>query len=608
MKIKPRDWLVFILLALLCFGLWYKLEYPRFAFVNLPINKQQALAESENYLKAKNIDTKSYRRAIVFDSDEKFNRYFQHAAGLKAQEAFIKQHNFDLFRWVVRVFKESQKEEFLIYVSPRSGSIIRFMHLIEDIEPRTDLGRDLARQKAQAFLRQAFGTDLEQYDFHEEKIKRYENRVEYVFSWEKKEVYIPWKEGQGGGKLLCEVTVSGNEIREFYINKFDSPERFLRYVEKQFILGEYLYSIFYILLFILLGWSVNIVLKKRQDVIPRLTKRWFYYVAGFLMLVNTADLFNNLQYIFMAYPTSARWGSFFGLSVTRWLFNTGFLIIGFIMPGIAGEILCNEVFLDGRQRSFLPYIKSNFFTRALSRSVLLGYLIWIIMLGLQAVIFYNGQKFLGVWREWYTMTYFSSAYLPWLSAFVIGISASLSEEITFRLFGISLAKRYLRNWFLAILATALIWGMGHTTYAIFPVWFRVIEVGLIGIFYGFVFLRFGIIPLIVAHYLFDVFWCSAAYLLGRSSGYLFYTCAGLLVLPLFLAIGAYFLNRNQQERPVRQILDKTQKYNLGVLVAFVSARKLQGYSADSLQKELLANNWDNLLVNLALQEVFDQHR
>lgn len=606
MKIKTRDWYIFILLTVISFGFWYKLEYPRFAFINLSFNKQQALVESDNYLKAKGVDTRKYTKSVIFDSDERFNRYFQHAAGLKAEEEFITQHDFDLFRWLIRFFKESQKEEYVIYISPRSGKVIKFAHLIEDIEPRVDLGKEISKQKAEMFLQRTFGADLGKYDFHEEKIKRYEKRIEYVFSWEKKNIYIPWKEGQGDAKLLTEVTVAGDEIREFCKNKFDLPDKFLRYVEKQFILGEYLYSIFYIILFALLVWSVNIVLKRKQDIIPRLTKRWFYYVAGFLIIINTVDFFNNLQHVFMAYPTSARLSSFFGLAIIKWLFNTSFLVFGFVIPGIAGESLCSEVFPKNKYSSFLFYIKSSFFNRVLTRAVLLGYLIWVIMLGLQAVIFYNGQKFLGVWREWHTMTYFSSAYIPLFSAFVIGSTASFNEEIIFRLFGISLTKKYLWNSILAVLVTSVIWGMGHTTYAIFPVWFRIIEISLIGIFYGFIFIRFGLIPLIVAHYLFDVFWCSAAYLLGCSTGYLFYTSIGLLCIPLVFAVTAYFLNRGEQETLVWNMLDKIQEYNLDVLITFVSAKRLQGYSSDAIKGELIRYNWDHLLVNLAVEKVFKE--
>jgi len=604
MKIKIRDWLIFIFLAVLCFGFWLKLEYPRFAFVDLSFSKQQALTESDSYLKAKGVDTHKYIKAVTFGVDASFNRYFQHAAGLKAEEKFIAQHDYDLFYWLVRFFKESQKEEFLVYLSSRSGKIIKFIHLIDDLEPRIDLGKDIARQKAAEFLQVNFDIDLGKYDFHKEEIKRYEKRIEYLFSWEKKDVYIPWQKGQGGAKLLTEVTVSGDQIRWFSKNSLELPEKFTRYVQGQFILGEYLYSIFYIIFLVFLGWSVSIVLKRKYDIIMRLTKKWFYYVAGFLVVINIADIFNNLQRVFMSYPTSASLSSFFGLAVTKWIFNISFLTLGFIMPGIAGESLRSEVLSKNKFSSFLYYIKSSFFNRSLVRSVLLGYLIWIIMLGGQAFIFYMGQKFLGVWREFNTLTYFSSAYIPLLSAFVIGATASLSEEIIFRLFGISLAKKYLRNSILAIMVTSVIWGMGHTSYPIFPVWFRIIEVGLIGMFYGFIFLRFGLIPLIVAHYLFDAFWCSAAYILGRSNGYLFFNAVGLLYIPLVFAVIAYFLNKAEQERPIRKKLDKIQEYNLEVLITFVSVKRSQGYSVDMIKEELIRHNWDHLLVNLAIEKGF----
>jgi hypothetical protein len=602
MKIKNRDWVIFILLAILCFGFWYKLEYPRFNFVNLSFNKQQALTESDNYLKAKGVDTNKYIKSVIFSLDSGFNRYFQHAVGLKAEEEFISQHDYDLFYWLVRFFKESQKEEFWVYISPRSGKIIKFIHSIEDLESRIDLGKAIAKQKAAEFLKGNFGIDLSRYDFHEEKIKRYEKRTEYIFSWEKKNIYIPWKEGQGGAKLLTEVTVSGDEVREFSKNNLELPEKFNRYVQSQFILGEYLYSIFYIIILGLLGWSVNIVLKRRNDTVMRLTRKWFYYAAGFLVIINIADIFNNLQLVFISYPTSSSLGSFFGLAVTKWIFDIGFLALGFIIPGIAGESLRSEVLPKNKFSSFLGYIKSSFLNRGLTRSILLGYLIWVIMLGLQAIIFYNGQKFLGVWREFSTLTYFSSAYIPLLSAFVIGATASLNEEITFRLFGISLAKKYLRNSILAVIVTSVIWGMGHTLYAIFPVWFRIIEISLIGIFYGFIFIRFGLMPLIVAHYLFDVFWCSAAYILGHSNWYLFSNAIGLLCIPLFLAAIAYFLNRTEQEKQIREVLDKIQEYNLGVLIAFISAKRAQGCSTETIKEELIRHNWDHLLVNLAIEK------
>ncbi len=605
MKINTRSWVIFIVLSILCFGLWYKFEYPRFAFMRLSFNKQQACLIAENYLLAKGVEISKYTKTIVFEADEGFNRYLQHATDLKGEEDFISRHDFDLFFWKIRFFREREKQEYVIYTSPSSGKIIGFIHLIESLEYRPDLGRDTARQNSERFLKNNFNIDLKKYDFHAEKIKRYENRTEYSFSWEKKGVYVPWKQGQGGAKLLIEVTVAGDEIREFYKNDLELPDKFLRYVENQLVLGEYLYRIFYFLLLGLLVCSISIALKRKQDFVPRLTKTWYYYVSGFLVVANIIDIFNNLQNIVMVYPTSTSLSYFLGLSIMRILFNLSFLALIFIMPGIAGESLCNEVFPKNKYCAFFSYIKSGFLNRKVANSILLGYNIWVIMLGMQAVIFYFGQKYLGVWREWQMMTVFSSSYIPLLSMFIISITASLKEEIIFRLFGISFAKKYLKNSILAVIVISFIWGMGHTMYAIFPVWFRIIEITLIGIFYGFVFLRFGIIPLIVAHYLFNVFWGSAAYILGQSTLFLFIGSIGVLSIPLVFAGVAYFMNREKQEKQFNLMLDKTQAYNLQILIAFITAKKNQGVSSDLVKNELIHYNWDHSLVNLAIEKVFN---
>ena len=146
--------------------------------------------------------------------------------------------------------------------------------------------------------------------------------------------------------------------------------------------------------------------------------------------------------------------------------------------------------------------------------------------------------------------------------------------------------------------------MGHTLYAIYPVWFRIIEITLIGLLYGLFFIRFGIVPVLVAHYLFDIFWCTIVYILGRSSIALFYSSLGLLLFPLLIALAAFFLNQTQKERPIINILSKTQKFNLSILVAFISVKKAQGVDSKIIKKELIKNNWDSLLVELAIKEIY----
>jgi len=274
------------------------------------------------------------------------------------------------------------------------------------------------------------------------------------------------------------------------------------------------------------------------------------YLAAFLIIVNLAFVFNNIQSILIHYSTSVSLVSFLGIYLIKGIINFLLLAAILIMSGLAGESLRNEVFKLNPYSSFLHYLRSTFYSRAVTRAIIFGYCLFFILIGVQAAIFYLGQKYLGVWKEWFRLTQFSTAYLPFLTAFAIGLNASFNEEVLFRLFGITWGKKYLKNTVLAIIFTSLIWGFGHSEYAIFPVWFRGIEVTILGLIYGFIFIRYGLIPLIVAHYLFDVFWGVAAYILGHTTTYLFGSSVFILVIPLIFAYFAYFMNKEEKEREI----------------------------------------------------------
>ncbi|MFC1804489.1 CPBP family intramembrane glutamic endopeptidase [Candidatus Omnitrophota bacterium] len=604
MRLSLKEWVVFFLIALFCFALWLRLGYSRFAFVDLSVNRAEAQSIAGGYLDSLGVDAAGYSKAMVFVSDNWADRYLQKTLGSDAEEEFVRKHDYELFAWRIRFFKELQKEEYFVDVSSKSGRVIGFRHFIEDIEPRRSPGKAAARARGAEFLKLKFGLDMADYTLHEEKEKRFEKRVDYAFSWEKNGVYIPWGEDQGGAKLLVGATVSGDEVREFYQGNLDIPEKFHRYIERQLIFGEYLSSFSFLSFIFLLMCAITIVVKRRYALAVRLSKKYYIYFGSFLAAMALVYIFNNFQELIISYPTSATRASFIGVYFTKLLINIIFLSVTFMLPGIAGESLHNEVFDSKRSASFLSYIKSTFLGRSLAHSIALGYLIFIILLGVQAVMFHLGQKHLGVWTEWIKLTRYSSAYLPFLGAFIIGSRAALSEEVMFRLFGLSLAKRYLKNTLIAVVLISVVWGLGHSEYAIFPVWFRALEVSILGIIFSFLFLRYGLIAVLVAHYLFDVFWGTAAYILGRSQPHLFIGSVVVLAIPLVYALFAYFANKDEREREVGKLLDPIQKYNLGVLEAFISVKSSEGLSPEEIRGQLLAHNWDVDLADLALDHIF----
>ncbi len=603
MKIRFRDWFLFIIMAVFCLGLWFKFGYPRFAVVDLSVNKESALAKAKDYLKSGGINPDEYSLAEVFESDNWADRYLQKTLGVSSDDFIIK-HRYDLFYWEVRFFKELEKEEYRIRISSKTGKVIGYAHLIEDIEARPDLGRELSKEKARKFLADKFGFDFNNYDFFEERAKRFDKRVDYDFLWERKGVYIPWQKDQGQAKLIIGATISGNEVREFHAQVLDIPEKFRRYIENQLSSGEYLSSFSFLVLVVFLIIAISIIVGKRQSLAIRSSYKFYLYLMLFLVLLNALLFLNNIQQLLMAYLTSVGLTSFIGLYAVKLIINAVYLGVIFILPGLAGESLRNEVMPQNKHASFFHYIKSSFFTRQVGSSILLGYLLFVILLGLQALVMYFGQQHLGVWKEWVRLTGLSSSYFPFFAAFAIGLDAALSEEIVFRLFGITLIKKYLRSMILALVISSVIWGFGHSSYAVFPFWFRAVEVSLMGIIFGVVYLRYGIIAVIAAHYAFDVFWGVSAYLLGKSSSGMFISSLAVMSLPLVIALICFFINAEDKEKDAHLLLNKIQEYNLNMLINFIRSKKEGGLDSQSVRRELLEHNWDVDLVDLAIEAVF----
>ena len=605
MKISYRNWILYAFVGLLSVFIWFRLTYPQLAFVDLSVDKDKALKKANEYLISKGVDTGKYNKAIVLGHDFWVDRYLQKTLGSSKEEEFIKKYNYDLFYWSIRFFIENQKEEYTVKISSKSGEVVWFAHLIEDTEKRTTLEKEIARQMAKDFLVQKFGINFSEYDIHEEQAKKFQNRTDYVFSWERKDVSIPWKDktGDSVAKLLFGATVSGNEIRSFYKNGLDIPEKFKRYVQRQLTFGDLLAKISFLLLFFWIIWSVTNIITRKNDVLIKRPWRLFLFIGIILFILQLLYSINNFSEILFQYPTSSSLVSFLGNTWIMLIMNAIFINLLIVLLGISSEYLRYEIYPDKKKSSFLYYLNSTIFSRDIAKSILFGYLLFIIFLGLQSILFCLGQKLLGVWVDKIKLTSLSSSYLPFLAAFIIGSQASLREEIIYRMFGISWLKKYIGSSILAIIISSLIWGFGHSTYPVFPIWFRGIEVGILGIFYGFILLRYGIIPLLVAHYLFDVYWESSAFIFGKSSAYLFISSITVLLIPLFFAIIAFIKNASSEERKIESVLDIHQKYNLEVLLSFLSQKRKGESSFDEIKNELISHGWDKVIVELAIKKV-----
>ena len=83
-----------------------------------------------------------------------------------------------------------------------------------------------------------------------------------------------------------------------------------------------------------------------------------------------------------------------------------------------------------------------------------------------------------------------------------------------------------------------------------------------------------------------------------------YSTVFILLLPLGLALTAFFLNKKKEESALRWNLNKHQLYNLEVLKTFLNANKdrFSRKSKEQIKKEITPHGWDPAIVEVASED------
>lgn len=181
------------------------------------------------------------------------------------------------------------------------------------------------------------------------------------------------------------------------------------------------------------------------------------------------------------------------------------------------------------------------------KSMWIGYLTAIILLGAQSIIYIVLALIFGTWSTTdATQSTFNMMYplLFPLMAWVAGIG----EEAVYRLFGIVMMKKIVRNTFLACLIPTLIWAFGHTLYPIYPTYSRPIELVILGLMFSFIFLRYGFITAVFAHVIFDSIGMGTSLLFMNEGPVYIFAGFGYMVLPAIVAWIIRIFHRNRKPR------------------------------------------------------------
>jgi predicted RNA-binding protein with PUA domain len=602
---KLQTFLLYIVMALIAGASWTAYTYPQLSFIKLSIDRNAALDVAGGFLKARGFDPSAYTQTAVYRQDNSSILFLQRTIGIDNIREYAERNDIDLFYWSVRYFRPKEKEELRVLIDSSEGKVIGFAHEIETGTEKKKTDKSTALNIAIEFLRKQTGFDPSRFQLKNDEMRKFDRREEYSFMWELNGSRLVWDTDKESAKVIVKATVTGEEILSFQKNALAVPNEFFRGIEAMKNLGNNLSAVVMPFKLLLLVAAIYFVLRSSNHLIIFVTRNFYLSIAAISFGLSMLGIFNFYPELLNGYNTTVDVLSFHWQTIVQLFISAFFVALITVLPGLAGEALGFENSPDGKSRGFIGYLRTTFMQRKFSEEVFIGYLAGIILLGFQAFLFAIGRRWFGLWLEYNWLTQLTSAFIPFLAVFSAALKASISEEFAYRLFGVNWGKKLFGNFLVSCLVFSLLWGLGHSTYAVYPMWFRSLEVTLLGLFICHIFLRFGIVAALVAHYFFDVFWMSAAYLFGQSNVYYLSTTLLVISLPGIIALAAFIMNRVVAFRPMRFLLNEHQKFNANVLREFLGSHpEICKYKEKGLlKKEIMSHGWDAAVVETVLDDI-----
>lgn len=366
------------------------------------------------------------------------------------------------------------------------------------------------------------------------------------FGYDAPKLQLDTREGEGGltytdadkqigdSKLELNFTFENGAVRSFE-SVFSVPDEHINYVEDQTRQANWMtYGGYAFLTFVLgvLAIIYSILTRAHTSFKRGIILSLVYFAASVIGTLNMIPLFQaqGLSSFMLAFLMLMQTGITLVMSATIYL------------SLVAGDGMWRKIGLNP-----WPRAKEPGYGKYVLHSMYAGYLWAFILLGVQSILFFILERSIGSWsttsadQSTYNMSY---AWIFPIMAWMAGIG----EETVYRLFGIRMMQKIVRNTFIACLIPTLIWALGHTLYPIYPVITRPIELMVIGLLFSLVMLRHGFIAVVFSHVIFD------SLLMGLSlifMGDALNISAGIfwIVLPAIVGYVIYKWNPQKKEKP-----------------------------------------------------------
>lgn len=445
------------------------------------------------------------RVAALFSVDDSSKTFIElEGGGADAFREMIATGTYEAYTWQVRLFREGETRETVVRFTP-AGRPYGFREKLKEDTPGAALGEAEAEAIAESSA-VAWDVVLGPYRRVEASREvRPGGRVDHTFTYERSGV------AYGDGHVRMRLVVAGDRLTEL-THFLRVPEAFDRRYEKMrstnnaIALGA---SGAMGLLYIIGGCMIGLfLLARRRWVVWRPAMIWGASIGGAAALAEVSAW----PLAWMNYDTALPASTFLMRNILQWLLlflaDSSLIALSFA----AAESLGRRAF-PGHPQLWRMWARDAASSKQVLGRTAGGVLLTGIEFGF-VIGFY--LLALTVWKWWSPAESLINpdllaTWLPWLSAAAPSLRAGFWEEALFRAVPIAcgalIGDRFGRRGLgigIALVIEALVFGGAHANYASEPAYSRPVELFLPALVWGLVYLRFGLLPVVITHFLFDL--------------------------------------------------------------------------------------------------------
>ena len=519
---KPLLWLLLVAVCLGAAVYSWQVFPQAFPIVNveLTMNRSTALDSARARAERLGLGPDAFSQAAAFRTDSDVKTFVElEGGGTDALRRMIETGRYQPYRWVVRHYRAQEPREVTLRFTP-DGRPYGFVEDWPEDAEGPALSVDSARTIAERAATRHWNVALDAYDrLSASQQERPSGRVDHTFVYQRPDAQV------GEGRYRLRLGVSGDSLSE--VTRFvHVPEGFSRRFEEMrsanntinlgglaatmlfYVLGGCLFGLYWLLRRGALQWRMAAV--------------WGSLIAGLQLLAGL----NQLPLAWMNYDTALAPQSFLVQQILVSVVGAVGMGVLVTVSFMAAEGLTRLAF-GHHPRLWRAWAPEAAGTTTLLGQTASGYLLVAVFLAYQVALYSFAQDALGWWTPADLLfdPNILAQYAPWLPPIANALQAGFWEECLFRavpLAGAALIGERLggRRWWIggALLLQAGIFGAGHAGYATQPAYARVVELILPSLGFGLLYLAYGLIPVVVLHFAFDVVWMSLPLFVSAAPG------------------------------------------------------------------------------------------